>query len=149
MAGQFRQEGQTLSQISVDAAPSRSQLRWFGLVIAAFFGILGVVANWQFEARGSALGLWATGGAAAFVYYAIPPLRIPLFLGWMALVSPIGWLVSHLVLVLIFYGLITPLALVMRLFGRDRLERRFPSEAASLWSPREQVADTERYFRQS
>ena len=66
----------------------------------------------------------------------------------MVLAFPIGWLVSQLVLALIFYGLITPLALVFRGRGRDPLQRARPASDESLWRPKASPADVRRYFRQ-
>lgn len=65
----------------------------------------------------------------------------------MLIAFPIGWVVSQLVLALIFYGLITPLALVSRWRGRDVLLRARP-DSQSLWLPKEQPQDLRRYFRQ-
>ena len=60
--------------------------------------------------------------------------------------APIGWLVSRVALVAIYTLLITPIGLLLRLFGRDALglgERR-----ASYWSTRGEPRDSERHFRQ-
>ena len=93
--------------------------------------------------------LWGFGLGLAALYYALPPLRLPLYLGWMRAVAPIAWVVTHLVLALIFYGLITPLAAIMKLFGRDRLDRGFDPAAESYWSAHDPGGDTSRYFRQT
>ena len=137
--------------------PSRNDLRWFGVVVAAFFGLLGGVFWWA-GASLAPLALWGVGIGLAALYYAIPPLRLPLYLGWMRLVRPIGWTVTHLLLALIFYGLVTPLGVSMRLFGRDplrirRKNRRKPSpdsqEPDSYWTPHDPGGDTPRYLRQT
>ena len=41
----------------------------------------------------------------------------------MVLAFPIGWTVSQVILLLMFYGLFTPIGLVFRLIGRDPLHR--------------------------
>ncbi len=46
-------------------------------------------------------------------------------------------------------GVITPIALMMRLFGRDKLERRFDADASSYWIAHPKQESTARYFRQS
>jgi hypothetical protein len=129
--------------------PSEAGLRWFGLLVLLFFGLLAAVARWQFDAEIVSRCLAAAGVAFALVYYALRPLRRTLYSAWMAAVMPIGWLVSHLVLGAIFYGLITPIGAATRLLGRDRLERRFDASADSYWVERTPVRDPSQYLRQS
>ena len=64
----------------------------------------------------------------------------------MAATFPIGWIVSQALLIVIFYGVFTPVALVFRLFGRDILHRKFSSQDESYWEPRKLPASADRYF---
>ena len=61
---------------------------------------------------------------------------------------PIGWTLSHLVLGAVYYGVFTPIGLVMRLLGHDPLERRFDPTATSYWIERTDRSDPARHFRQ-
>jgi hypothetical protein len=61
---------------------------------------------------------------------------------------PIGWVVSHVLLGLIYFGLLTPVGWLMKLFGYDPMERRFDRAAASYWVERERQTDAGRYFKQ-
>jgi hypothetical protein len=72
-----------------------------------------------------------------------------LFAGAMALTRPIGWVVSRALLAAIFYLVITPLALVFRLIGRDALGRRTGRGAATHWVPRRRRTDARQYLSQS
>jgi len=56
--------------------------------------------------------------------------------------------VSHLMVAIVFYLLISPLGIVMRFAGRDELRRSFDDECESYWTPRKEPEDNERYFRQ-
>jgi hypothetical protein len=71
-----------------------------------------------------------------------------IFVGWMYVAFPIGWVVSHVVLGALFYGLFTPVGLIFRLMGRDPLTLRRPQAAASYWAPKPRVTDKRRYFSQ-
>ncbi len=135
--------------LEIRRLPTPADLRWFGLIMAAVFGVLGGVLWWQLEAVAVARVLWALGLGLMLLYYLIPPLRLPLYLGWMHGVAPIGWLVTHLVLGIIFYGLITPMGLIMRLFRRDRLQRKRDPSKESYWQDHDPGGDTARYFRQT
>ena len=109
--------------------------------------------GWQFEAHGLRTVLWATGGVLAFLYYAAPPLRVPLYLVWMAIFAPIGRWISIGLLGAIYFGVVTPTAMLMSLLGRDRLGRRFDGTRSSYWVSLESTArsssDLDRYFRQT
>ena len=128
--------------------PTSSTRRWFGGILAAVFGVLGAVAWWQLGTS-PARALWGTGLLLAGVYYGLPPLRMPMYLVWMALVTPIGRAVSFAVLAAIYYAVITPIALVMRPVRRDRLTRSFDANAPSYWAEHDPGGETARYFRQS
>jgi hypothetical protein len=134
---------------TTDSGPSENELRWFGVIILVVFAAVGGVVLWRLESLCAALLLWSMGGAFALIYYAFRPLRWPLHASWMRLTSPLAWAVSHLVLAVIYYGIITPIAVVMRLFGRDKLERRFEPAVNSYWIARDSGEDTARYLRQS
>jgi hypothetical protein len=129
--------------------PGPRELRWFGVIVLALFGVIGAILRWQIGSPDAAFFAWVAGAAIASLYYAIPPLRFPLYLGWMRLVLPIGLVVSHVFLGLVYFVIISPMALAMRAFGRDKLDRRFEADAASYWSARGREADPARYLRQS
>lgn len=57
--------------------------------------------------------------------------------GWMKLGELMHHVVSPLILGLIYFGLFTPVAMVMRLAGRDALSRRFEAAAPTYWVRRE------------
>jgi hypothetical protein len=104
--------------------PTPGQERWFGVLLLAVFVVIGTMLLWQVGSLRVARVLWGIGLGLALLYYAVRPLRRPLYYGWMRLVYPIGWVISHVALAIVYYGIMTPLGLVMRLFGRDKLERR-------------------------
>ncbi len=129
--------------------PPVATLRWFAAFAAVF---LAGVAAWQGLVHGrlvQALLLAAAALAAGLAGWLFPQGLRPIFVTWMVLVYPIGWLVSHLVLAVVFYGLFTPLGLIFRLAGRDVLARRFRREPGSFWVDKPTAGDVRRYFRQS
>ena len=130
-------------------APSGSQLRYFGLVLLAVFAAVGTLLLWRFDSWLAAQILWGVGLGLSVLFYLIRPLRLPMYLGWMNAVAPIGWAVSHLVLALIYYLVLTPTGVVMRLFRRDLMKRQLDTSAQTYWSEHDPGTDTARYFRQS
>ena len=113
--------------------------RAFGLVFA---GVFLLVALWPLLERAStheSPRIWAIAVAAAFALSAwlAPRLLAPLNRLWFRFGALLHRIVSPIALGVIFFGVITPFALVMRLFGRDELLLRRRSARPSYWVRRE------------
>lgn len=137
-----------MALIDLNLQPGSRDLRWFGVIVLVMFAMIGGLVYWRTGALRLPAILWGIGGGLCLLYYAIEPLRVPLFRVWMLLLFPIGWTVSHLVLGLIYLLLFAPIGLVMRLFGRDPMQRRWRPEAESYWIDRKRPSDLKGYFRQ-
>jgi hypothetical protein len=113
----------------------RRELRRFGLIVG---GIFGVITLWPAIARGQSPRSWTLGLAVALIVPALvaPWALAPAQRAWMALGNALGWVNTRLVLGLIFFGLVTPTGLVLRLAGRDPMRRAFDSDAATYRVPR-------------
>jgi hypothetical protein len=133
--------------IDLEREPGRSEIAWFGLLLLAVAAILGSVLRWQFGLPVAGRVVWIAGAVVAAVYYAVPPLRMPVFLGWIYLTWPLAWLFSHLVLGFIFFVVVTPIGLVMRAVGYDPLRLSRPREARSYWIEHDPHRDLDGYFR--
>ena len=113
--------------------------RAFGLVFAGFFLL---VSLWPLLERASPHGsprLWALAVAAAFALCAwlAPRLLAPLNRIWFRFGELLHRIVSPIALGAIFFGVVTPFALVMRLFKRDALLLRKRSARPSYWVRRQ------------
>ena len=137
-----------MALIELNKAPSRRELLVFGALFALFFGLIGGFISWKFEAPTVAYVVWSIAAAITIVFYALPPIRKPIYLAWIHLAFPIGWVISHVAMALIYYLVFTPIGLIMRLFGRDPMERRFDRGAETYWTPHQPSEDSARYFRQ-
>jgi len=71
-----------------------------------------------------------------------------LFVGATIAAFPMGWLVTRMVLAIMFYLVLTPVALVFRWRGRDPLQLRQKSGGASFWITRSDSTDAGRYLKQ-
>ena len=133
---------------AVDRHPTAKDLKTFGLLLPAFVVLVGFVVRHRTGSSAAAGTLWAVGAALSALYWAAPAVRRPIFVGWTAATYPIGWVVSHAVLAVVYFGVVTPIALLLRLAGRDPLDRRIDPSAASYWVPRDDQRPAGRYFRQ-
>jgi hypothetical protein len=129
-------------------SPSTRTLRQFGLLGLGFFGL---AAGRQWHAHGPTVAaetLGALAVALGVVGLLKPCWLRPVFVAWTLAVTPIGWLLSQVLLGLLYYGLLTPLGLVFRLLGRDALGLRRRPGQASYWTAKPSPTDASRYLRQ-
>jgi len=78
---------------------------------------------------------------------AVPDVIRPVYLVLIRLSFPIGWVSSHLILLVAYYLVITPIGFLIRL-AHDPMNRSFDRSSGSYWVAREQP-DRRSYFRQS
>jgi hypothetical protein len=136
-----------MSLIEIDKNPAPAKLRTFGLLLPAFFGAVGAVARWRWDLPAAGLMIWIVGAALIALYSAMPPVRRPLYVGWMYAVTPIGVCVSYVLLAMTYFLVLTPIGLVRRLVG-DPLQRRFNRQAPTYWTPAQRRSDKRDYLRQ-
>ena len=109
--------------------------RAFGLVFAVFFAI---VAVWPLLFGDGGVRMWALIIAAGFVAVALlrASLLRPLNRLWTRFGLLLHRVVNPLVMGLMFYVVITPAALIMRVLGKDPMRRGFDRTATSYWIER-------------
>lgn len=108
--------------------------RNFGLVMGAFFALVGL---WPLlGAHGPRWWALATAVALALVAWLRPVTLAPLNTLWMKLGLLLSRVVTPVVLGLLFFVTVTPIALLMRLLGKDPLRLRRDPDATSYWITR-------------
>jgi hypothetical protein len=138
-----------MALIEINRDPTPAQLRWFaGLWLPLFCGVLGAALFWKSHAPTWAVVVWAAGATLGIVGLLSPRLIKPVFVGLMYATFPLGWLLSYVVLGVLFYCIFTPIGLCLRLVKRDPLARRKDPAAKTYWQPRETTANIEQYFKQ-
>lgn len=138
-----------MSAMPINWNPSRRDLRWFAGLLIVFCAVLtGLWWRRTHGTTGPAI-LVAIGTLLGSLGLAKPGAIRWLYVGWMAAVWPIGWVVSHVLLAAIFWGVITPIGLMLRLANRDPMRKAFDRNASSYWIARPpETSDISRYFRQ-
>ena len=133
--------------------PAPQDLRSFGKILAIGFPIVAALLGASAWLRSHAwpgwtLWLGAVGFAAGLACMIVPRAARPLYLAWMMLGCCIGLLVANVVLAAIYFLIVTPIGLALRLAGRDPLRRTIEPGRASYWDEVQKSDDAERYFRQ-
>jgi hypothetical protein len=123
-------------------------LRQFAGLWLFFFGALACWHGFHLGQVGVGLALGLLATVVGVVGMVWPQAIRPIFVGWMVAAFPIGWLVSHVTLAMLFYGLFTPVGWVFRWMGRDALRLRPQPSLESYWQPKPAATDVRQYFHQ-
>lgn len=135
--------------IQINRNPSRRQLNQFGFVWLGFMSLFAVVAWLKWSSTAVSGALAAAAVVVPVVGWMAPAVMRLVYLGLSYAAFPVGWVVSHVVLALVYFAVLTPIGLVMRLGGHDPMRRRFDRGAATYWIERPETAgEPRRYFRQ-
>lgn len=130
----------------------KKQIRVLMGAIALIAAVFAVIKYWRVPEAGAPivhLVIAAAGIVLFLISLAAPTTLRPLYKAWMVFAHAIGWFNARLFLTILFFIMFTPIALIMRLLGRDPLNRDFRSERKSFWVKREEPeGGVERYKRQ-
>lgn len=130
----------------LDTSDRREQ-RKFGLLMAAAFGILGGI-NWWLKGTPSS---WIFTVSVVFLIAAVaaPFALRPVFAAWMKFAEALNWIMTRVLLSIVFYGMITPARYLNQTFGSDPLKRAWLPNADTYWEdPEDQPAEPDRYRNQ-
>lgn len=113
---------------------TKKELREFGLTVGGILVILGILALWRGKAAGPYFIIPGTL-LVAFGFF-LPQALKPLQKTWMAFAVIMGFFVSNLLLAALFFIIITPIGLLMRVLGKDVLDQRIDKKRTSYWHDR-------------
>ncbi|MFK7739458.1 MAG: hypothetical protein AB8H80_03975 [Planctomycetota bacterium] len=125
------------------------QFAWFavlGMGLLAFAALkLTVGFRWDHPLFLSFVGV----GVLQLVLFlaGLPQLSKLLFVALSVVFVPIGFLISHVLIAVVYYLVLTPIALVLRLTGRDMLGKKLDPSASTYWHERSGRRDPKSYFK--
>ena len=126
----------------------KKDLRQFGLTVGGVLLIIGAVL-YYFE-KSAAVYFIIIGGlliAAAVIY---PKILKLLNKVWMGLAIVLGFVMSRIILTILFYLVLTPIGLLAKLLGKKFMNLKYDKSAESYWEKRtikeKKQLDYERQF---
>ncbi len=128
--------------------PSAKMLREFGIIALFGFGLVGALLGLKWDAWTASYVLWALGAVSFVLAFVQPKLLLPLYVVLMVVAFPIGFVISNVILLALYFGLFTPFSMVFRLIGRDTMKRKFEPEAESYWIKRTGSTPASQRFKQ-
>lgn len=137
-----------MAMLEINWRPSNRDLRIF----AGVQWIVAALAAWLLHRRmgwdAASWTLVAASTVGMIAGLASPQILRPLFVAWMVAAFPIGWVMSHVVLAIVYYGVVTPIGIGLRLSRRDSLQRKSRPDATTYWIKRSESPEPAQYFRQ-
>lgn len=126
-----------MSKPIIDLPPDRH----VGILFAAVFIL---ISFWPVIFSTGPTRTWALLIALAFLAISLlrPAVLHPLNRAWMAFGLLLSRIINPLVLGTLFFVVITPVALVTRLFGRDPLKQKLDPMAKTYWIDRDPNSST-------
>ena len=126
----------------------KSDIRKFGITIGI---ILMIIAGFLFWKEKESYQIFLTVGTILFVLgILVPAVLKPIYWIWMIFATILGWIMTRVILSLLFYIIITPIGLILRFFGKQFLELRWDKSKESYWNFRTnehlQNEDSEKQF---
>ncbi|HLX69100.1 MAG TPA: SxtJ family membrane protein [Verrucomicrobiae bacterium] len=126
--------------------PTNRTLRQFA---AAWFVVFLIAAVRNFVRGHSGVGITLILIGLVGLAGIIKPLVVKhLFISATVVAYPLGWILKEVMLAIMFFVVLTPIALICRRAARDSLQRRRQTAKSSLWTPRGDPPPPENYLKQ-
>ncbi len=127
---------------------TKKQLITFGIVFSIFLGIIGYI-NFRKDNEITYHFIWGIAILNFVTTVTYPEAVKPIYRVALFIAHILGWINTRLLLGLIFYLLFTPISLLMKIFGKDLLDRKIDKNAPTYWNMRERTGfDKDRYLKQ-
>jgi hypothetical protein len=138
-----------MALVSINKNPDRRTVRQFAaLWLPLFLALVGLLVFRKTHRVPVALAVAAAGPVLGALAFFVERFGRALFVAAQTVTYPIGLVVSTVILLVLYFGVITPIGLVRRVLGRDAMERAFDRSATTYWVERGPARSAEDYFRQ-
>lgn len=131
--------------VDINFNPSHRQLRQFGVVCLIALPLL----TWLWTADTTWTGrAAAAGGVLCGTGLIAPAFLRPVFLGLTIITLPIGLVAGEIAMLLLYFGVFLPMSVILRLAGRDSLQRQHQPDRKTYWQSRKQSTSVRSYYHQ-
>ncbi len=127
--------------------PQKRDIRYFAVTLAIVAVLLGVVVLASSTLK-AALVVAGCGVALALLCYFVIPLGKAIYLLWMAVSFVLNWIISPIVIAVIYYLVLTPIGLFYKITGRDELHLKRPDTADSYFNMIDEEITPDEFKRQ-
>lgn len=137
-----------MSMVQINWNPTPSELRKFGVTVLLGFALLGLLFQFRLNNTVAGIALYAVAAVLGGPALSGTVLGKPGYVIWMGIAFVMGSVMSRILLSIIYFGVVTPIGILRRAQGADRLTLNRP-KATSYWTDVEPVPeDPDSYERQ-
>ena len=121
-----------------------NEMKSFTRVMAVFFALLTLFFFWRADYAPTLTSKILAAVSAAWLLWGLghPQSTKPLYHGWMWLAFCMNFVMTRVILSILFFGIVLPTSLLTRLVGKDFLGSK-PQD--SYWKTREGVGDSKHF----
>mgnify|MGYP000246455963 CR=1 FL=1 len=113
---------------------TKKELKKFGYSVGGVLLIIGITSH--FLGGGSSIYFTSIGILLAVLGLSLPEVLLPLQKIWMVLAVVLGFVMTRVILSILFYIVIAPIGFVGRIFGKDFLDEKIDKTKSSYWNYR-------------
>ncbi len=115
--------------------PSNKEIKTFSLIWSFIFIIIAIFPLF----KGSEIRLWSIIVSSIFFIIAFtqPSLLSGFYKVWVKFGEIVGNIISKVIIIILFYGLFTPIAIILRLLGKDLLKKNLDKSSSTYWIKRD------------
>jgi hypothetical protein len=110
---------------------SRGDVRKFAITVGLLLLLISGLLFWKERASFKPMLIidiiLLAGGVA------LPTIFKPVYWVWMAFAAILGWVMTRVILSVVFFFVLTPIGLISRMFGKQFLELRWDSSQDTYW----------------
>ncbi len=116
-------------------------LRQFGIALAGILTVFGTIHHMRHHLLPAQ---WFAGVGIAVLCVALlaPRLLKPVYTIFLKVAHAIGWFNTRVILILIYYAILTPIAFIVKMCGKDFLNEKIEKNISSYWSTRQSTKST-------
>lgn len=147
-----------MAVVEIDWNPTPKMLRVFGrigvvvfLLLAAIVLFAGKFMFWSVApgaVRPVTVSLAGLSVFCGLFAAAAPRVLWPLYIFMTVVFYPVGFVLGYVMMGVVYFLVITPIAVIFKIIGRDAMTREFDPSAETYWIKRRPPASVKRYLRQ-
>lgn len=123
----------------------KKKIKNFGFLIGGVLIVLSIFIMWKGVTHYQIILIIGTVFILSGVI--IPKVLKPIYKIWMTLAIILGWIMTRVILTILYYLIITPIGVIARLFGKQFLDLSWKKSTVSFWNKRsESVNEMEKQF---
>ncbi|MDP8260309.1 MAG: SxtJ family membrane protein [Candidatus Gygaella obscura] len=116
---------------------TKKELRQFGIVMGVVCGLLGALFLWR--QKDYYPYLFAISALFLSLGFVLPIILKPIQKVWMSIAVLMNFVMTRVILSILFYLIVTPIGLLAKLFGKQFLDLKIDKRKKSYWNYRKSV----------